>query len=233
MTVELKNLNFEYPDAPDKTVLKNISTTLPAGELVGVFGRTGSGNTSCLRVLTRLYNPPEGSVFVDDTDITKVSLEALRSRMAVVPQTPFLFSESIRDNIELSSDMKQSLEEVLERAALQKDLEALPEGLETVVGERGIMLSGGQRQRVTLARALVRPFDLLILDDVLSAVDHTTEHLLIQSLIRLRDERKAQGLVPPTILIVSHRLSVMAETDRVLVLNEGELVVEGKEEDER
>ena len=230
MTLELKELNFAYPDAPEKTVLKNISTTLPAGELVGIFGRTGSGKTSFLRVLTRLYNPPEGTVFVDDTDITKVSLEALRSRMAVVPQTPFLFSESIRANIKLSSEMEQPLEAVLERAALQKDLEALPEGLETVVGERGIMLSGGQRQRVTLARALVRSFDLLILDDVLSAVDHTTEHLLIQSLLRLRDERKAQGLVPPTILIVSHRLSVMAETDRVLVLNEGELVAEGTHE---
>ncbi len=194
--------------------------------MIGLFGRTGSGKSTLLRVLARLYNPPAQSVFVDGIDLASRDLVAWRRRLGMVPQRPFLFSDSIAANIAMGNDVDQSaVMAAVEAAALEPDLDVLPDGLDTVVGERGIMLSGGQRQRVALARGLYRSGDLLILDDVLSAVDHATEKTLVDTLSRLsRSGRR------PTVLVASHRLSVLRRTDMILVIDKGRLVAEGRHE---
>jgi ATP-binding cassette subfamily B protein len=221
--IVLDRLTFSYPDEPERIVLDDVSARLPAGSFVGLFGRTGSGKTTVLRVLARLYNPPRGAVRVDGADILDLDLDHWRRRMAMVPQRPFLFSDTVMANVALEEEPEMArLHEAMDRAALGSDLEQLPDGFETVVGERGIMLSGGQRQRVALARGLYRGGDLLILDDVLSAVDHETEARLVETLAGLARRPEA-----PTVLIASHRLSALRHTDLVLVFDRGRLVDSG------
>jgi ATP-binding cassette subfamily B protein len=219
-SIEIRDLSFAYPDEPGRPVLDGLSASIGGASVVGLFGRTGSGKSTLLRVLARLYNPPPGTVFVDGVDLTELDLGSWRSRLAVVPQRPFLFSDTIAANVGLASgDGSYGVEEALERAAFANDIEALPNGLETVVGERGIMLSGGQRQRVALARGLYRGGDLLILDDVLSAVDHRTEAQLVETVSGLTEERDG-----PTVLIASHRQSALRHCEQILVLDGGRLV---------
>ena len=219
--IELRDLTFSYPGS-EQPILHGLRASLPAGGRVGIFGRTGSGKSTLLQVLTREWNPPAGMLFVDGVDVLDLDLETWRSRLAVAPQVPFLFSETVADNITFGVPDTEGVQEVLERAALAVDLEALPDGVDTVVGERGVMLSGGQRQRVALARALYRSFDLLVLDDVLSAVDHETERRLIAALDRVGGEG-----VGPTVLLVSNRVSALVDADTILVLQEGRLVDQG------
>ena len=221
--IELCDLHFAYPDEVDREVLTGLNATIPAGGVVGLFGRTGSGKSTLLRLLVRLYNPPAGTILVDGVDLVALDLETWRRRMAVVPQRPFLFSDAIAANVGLEETPDEAqIQSAVEMAALGSDLESLPDGLETVVGERGIMLSGGQRQRVALARGLYRGGDLLILDDVLSAVDHQTEAQLVETVADLARRPEA-----PTVLISSHRLSALRHCDTVLVLDSGRLVDSG------
>jgi ATP-binding cassette subfamily B protein len=216
--LEVRDLTFTYPAAPTPT-LSDVSLSVPAGGTLGIFGPTGSGKTTLLRVLSRLYNPPPGTVFVDGVDITQLDLDAWRRVMTLVPQRAFLFSETIRDNILLGGDDDESLDEILSRAALDVDLAALPDGVLTTVGESGLTLSGGQRQRTALARGLGRDTQLLMLDDVLSAVDHHTEQQLLGSL--------ADGERTPTTAIVANRLSAILHADVIVVLEGGRVVDQG------
>lgn len=221
--IELRGLSFAYPDAPDETVLEGVSVSIPAGATVGVFGRTGSGKTTLLRLLSRLYTPPEGTVFIDGVDIRHLGLDTWRRRLAVVPQRPFLFSDSIAANVSLSDAPDEaSVLEAAALASLEQDLASLPDGIQTVVGQRGIMLSGGQRQRVALARGLFRDADLVLLDDVLSAVDHENEARLVATLAG----RTGAGRKPTTV-IVSNRISAFRYATTILVLDEGQLVAAG------
>ena len=218
-----RDLHFAYPDEPEREVLQGVSLEIPAGAVVGLSGRTGSGKSTLLRLLMRLYNPPKGSILVDGVDLTELDLDAWRRRLAVIPQRPFLFSDTISTNVAMNrDDDAEGVRRATAMAALDQDLAALPDGLETVVGERGIMLSGGQRQRVALARGLYRGGDLLILDDVLSAVDHRTEAELVETITGLARRPEA-----PTVLISSHRLSALRHCDLILVLDRGRLVDHG------
>ena len=188
-----------------------------------MFGPTGSGKTTLLRCLSRLYNPPQASVYIDGTDCLEVDLDGYREHMAFVPQRAFLFSDSVRENILMGQPDDGRLEKVIDLAALAPDLEALPEGLATQVGETGVMLSGGQRQRTALARGLARPHGLLILDDVLSAVDHKTEGELLEAL-RSAPHR-------PTTIIVANRISALAHADAIAVLEDGRITALGTHEE--
>ena len=222
-SIEFRGLDFAYPDEPDRLVIEDFSASIEAGSVVGIFGRTGSGKSTLLLVLSRLCNPPEGTVMVDGTDLVSLDLDRWRERLAVAPQRPFLFSDSIASNIGLDKEADPvKVVNAVSKAALDSDLESLPDGIETVVGERGIMLSGGQRQRVALARALHRRGDVLILDDVLSAVDHATEARLVETVAALTRRPEA-----PTVFISSHRLSALRHCDTVLVLDHGRLVDQG------
>ena len=216
-TLTFSDLSFAFGDAPDRPVLQGLTTTIPAGSTVGIYGPVASGKSTLLRLLARLENPPPGTVFVDGVDLRELDLDAWRARVCLVTQTPFLFSETIEENIGFGAD-RNAVAAAANDAALTTDLAALPAGLDTVVGERGIALSGGQRQRVALARGLLRPASLVLLDDVLSAVDHRTEGDLL-AILRARTEA--------TRIIVSHRLSALVHTDLILVLTKGRLVDQG------
>ena len=223
-SIQINNLSFAYPDREEEPVLRDFNLAIAAGSVVGIVGKTGSGKTSLLRVLARLYDPPAGHVMVDGADITRLGREEWRKRVSMAPQRPFLFSDSIADNIALGMEPDRgAVSKAVERAALGSDLKVLPEGLDTVVGQRGIMLSGGQRQRVALARALIRGADLVLLDDVLSAVDHKTEQALVSGLRGEGSDRTA----PPTVVIVSNRVSAVRHADNIVVIDDGRVVDQG------
>lgn len=225
--IELRGVTFAYPDAPGQPVLRDIDVRIPAGATVALVGRAGSGKTSLLRLLPRLFDPTEGQVRIDGRDVREYDLLALRRAICMVPQEPFLFSTSIRANIafgipELGRDGPEGdrrIHDAAEWAAVAQDLESFPNGYETMVGERGITLSGGQKQRVTLARALLVDAPILLLDDSLSSVDTQTEERILESL-----EQRRRGR---TCLIVAHRLSTVQDADLILVLDEGRVIARG------
>jgi ATP-binding cassette subfamily B protein len=217
--IDVRGLSFAYPDSPEDRVLDGVNFSVPAGGTLGIVGLTGAGKSTVLRCLSRVYNPPPGTVFIDGVDVRDLDLDKWRERMAYVPQRAFLFSESLRDNILLGSEDDRILERVIEYTALGPDIQALSDGIHTQVGEGGLMLSGGQRQRTALARGLAREHRLLLLDDVLSAVDHQTEDKLIRSI-------RAHGEGPTTV-IVAHRLSALQHADHIVVIGEGRVVDEG------
>ena len=207
----------------DAAALDDVSFELRSGETVGIFGLTGAGKSTLLDLLARVYDPPPGAVRVGGVDVREVPPRAYWDHVAYVGQEPFLFSRTLRENVALADPPDAvdaaRLQAAVADAALDSDIASFPEGLDTVVGERGITLSGGQRQRTALARAFYRDFELLLLDDVMSAVDHATEKRLIDALYR-----RAGGC---STLVVSHRISVLTRADRVLVLDGGRLVDQG------
>ncbi|NUN12125.1 MAG: ABC transporter ATP-binding protein [Myxococcales bacterium] len=227
VSIEVRNLTFQYPETNDtarhSAALSDISFRIEAAQTLGIFGPTGSGKTTLVHLLTKLLTPPRNTVWINGKDILDWSREELRSLISVAPQDAYLFSRSIRENIgfwDLPKDISaEKLNESAQLACVEGEIRSLPEGLDTTVGERGITLSGGQRQRVALARAFYRDFGVLVLDDVLSAVDHHTERLLIDHIRR----RSAQF----TTIIVSNRISALQHADKILVLVDGKLSATG------
>ena len=218
--LRIVGLSYRHP-GESTDALHDVSVEVPAGGTLGVFGPTGSGKSTLLRCLVRLSDPPEGTVFVDGVDVRRIDLEAWRDGAVLVPQRAFLFSESVADNILLGTDPR-SLQPLLSRAQLDVDMAALPDGVQSMVGEAGLTLSGGQRQRVALARGLARNSRVLLLDDVLSAVDHATEAALIEMLQSAGDR--------PTTVIVANRISAIRHADVIVVLDAGRAVDVGDHE---
>lgn len=235
--LEVRDLTFVYPTvaavgtappaaepARRHAVLRNVSFTVAHGETVGIVGRTGSGKSTLLSLITRTFEPPPGTIFLDGRAIETIPLRQLRELIGMVPQETFLFSESIAENIRFgrADAPAADVAHAAELAGLTGDVAAFPQGLETVIGERGITLSGGQKQRTAIARALVRDPIILILDDSLSAVDTATEEKILNALRTIRQGR--------TVLIVSHRVSSVKDADHILVLDEGRVVERGTHE---
>lgn len=218
--VSFRHLSFAFrPDS--QPVLTDIDFEVPAGATVALVGRTGSGKSTLLSLLPRLIDPPHGRLLVDGIDVRHLPLARLRESIGMVPQETFLFSATIRENIALGRP-EATVEEVAEAArlaGLDTDLGQFPQGLETIVGERGITLSGGQKQRVTLARALLRQPRILLLDDCLSAVDTHTEEQILHNLRTVFHGR--------TVFLVSHRISTVKEADLILVLDHGRILERG------
>lgn len=214
--IEFDDVWFRYPGT-ERWVLEGVSFRIAAGQTAAVVGATASGKSSLVRLIPRLYDATHGSVRLDGVNVQELELGELRRAVAMVPQDPFLFSETLRRNIELGGGT--DVESAVEIAALTETLVDLPAGLETPLGERGVNLSGGQKQRATIARALVRDAPVLILDDSLSAVDTITEERILRGLKGYMRGR--------TSIVVSHRVSGVAEADLILVLEDGRLVETG------
>ncbi|MEM1023369.1 MAG: ABC transporter ATP-binding protein [Myxococcota bacterium] len=220
--LSVQGLSVGYGDGPD--ILHDLSFEVKPGETVVIVGRTGSGKTTLMRVLTRLLEVPSGQVFVDTHDINTLPLDEVRGLIAYAPQDAFLFSRSLAENVAFGRPQAEldAVEAAVGTAALQKDVDGFPEGLATMVGERGITLSGGQRQRTTLARAILMDAPLLLLDDTLSAVDAETEARIVAAL-------SDSGRRKRTLIMATHRLSVAKTADRILVLEDGRIVEQGSE----
>jgi ATP-binding cassette subfamily B protein len=223
-TLEVRGLSFAYaPGGPP--ALHDVSLTIPEGSRVALVGPVGSGKSTLVNLLARAYRVPRGTIFLGGVDINDLSVSRLRRSLGYVPQEAFLFSKPLRDNIALGRP--EASDEEIARAVrlshLSADLAAFPEGLDTVVGERGFTLSGGQRQRATLARAAVPEPRILILDDALSSVDADTEKAILAQL--------QEGLAGRTLILISHRLSTLAGVDRIVVLDGGRVVEDGTHAD--
>ena len=219
--IEARDLTFHYANGTGPPALSRLSLSIPAGAFVALVGPSGSGKSTFLALLVRLRELPEGQLFLDGIDVTRLPIALLRQGIGYVPQEGFLFSDTLRTNIGFGLDDLDaaSTRHVLHLAALDEDVQALPDGPETVVGERGITLSGGQRQRVTIARALARDPRILILDDALSSVDAETERAILD---RIRVHFHGR-----TILVGTHRLPSVERADLILVLDRGRLVEHG------
>jgi ATP-binding cassette subfamily B protein len=222
--VVFEKVRFVYPDS-GIVALDNISFTVQAGQSIALLGTTGSGKSTVATMLCRMYDPTEGQILIDGTDIRDYSLASLRSQLGYVPQDVFLFSDSIRNNIAFGTEglPEEKITQAAHDADLYDNIQTFPEGFNTKLGERGITLSGGQKQRVSIARAVVREPRILILDDALSAVDTKTENAILDSLKRIMQHR--------TSIIISHRVSSAKLADRILVLDDGRIVEQGTHEE--
>jgi ATP-binding cassette subfamily B multidrug efflux pump len=217
--VSLKNVFFGY--LPGETVLKNVSFNITAGKTLAIVGPTGSGKTTIINLIIRFYDPTSGRVLVNGMDIKKIYSPHVRAKMALVMQDPFLFSETIRDNITLGeSDIsKTALQQIIERSNCKPFIDRLPAGLDTVLSEGGTSISSGERQLLSIARAFARDPDLIILDEATSYIDSETEYHIQEALFNLMANR--------TSIIVAHRLSTARGADQIIVLNRGKIVEVG------
>lgn len=222
--IEFRNLTFRYPDA-DYDALSDVSFKINAGENVGIIGKTGSGKTTIVDIILRIYNVPDGTVFVDGTDVNKITIESLRSACAYVPQDNFLFSDTIEHNIAFAVD-DYTTEEVMRYADLSDvhgNISEFQDGYNTVLGERGVTVSGGQKQRISIARALMKGASILILDDSVSAVDTETERTIIHN---LRTTRKGK-----TTILIAHRVSTVEKMDKIIFVDDGKILAVGTHEE--
>ncbi len=220
--IELRNLSFSYNGSP---ILNNISLKIAAGRTVAIVGATGSGKSTLVNLIPRLYDSPPGTVLIDGVPIQQIPLATLRRHIGFVSQEPFLFSETVRGNIRFGAPEASDAEvtRAAEISNILPEIQAFPKGFETMVGERGLTLSGGQKQRVTISRAVLRDPRILILDDALSSVDTGTEEKILNQLTGI--------LAGRTTILISHRISTIRNADEIVVLKDGAIVERGSHEE--
>jgi ATP-binding cassette subfamily B protein len=220
-TLSVRNLTFSYDGS--RTILNDISFDVPVGKKIGVLGSIGAGKTTLVNCLNHYLEVPKGTIFLGNRDITSFSRTDLHRYVKTITQTPYLFSATIEENIRFGSGNvnvdKAKIEQVLELSQLASDVARFDQGDQTLVGEKGIMLSGGQKQRLSIARALLEPIDLIIMDDVLSAVDYETERKILQGIFTRLEKQSA--------LVVSHRVSALEYMDEIIVLHDGAMIAKG------
>jgi ATP-binding cassette subfamily B multidrug efflux pump len=227
--IEIRDLTFMYPDAEQngrrEPALKDLTLTIPSGSRLALVGPVGSGKSTLANLLARVYEAPPGTVLVGGADLHDIPARSWRRAIGYVPQEAFMFSRSLRDNVAfVNPDADDAtVERVVDLAQLTQDLRQLPDGLDTVIGERGFTLSGGQRQRATLARAILGDPSLLILDDALSSLDADTERSVMAGLDQLMRDRTA--------IFITHRPSTLVGMERIVVLDRGRIVEEGSHEE--
>lgn len=218
--IEFKNVHFIYEETKIHA-LNNISLSIKQGETVAFLGKTGSGKSTILQLISRLYDASSGTILIDNIDIKDWNVENLRDQIAVVPQDAFLFSDSIKNNIRFGKEdaTQEEIEHFAKVADVHKNIIRFEKGYDTVLGERGMTLSGGQKQRVSIARALIKDAPVLLLDDCLSAVDTETEERILNNLKDIAQKK--------TTLIVTHRVSSAKNADKIVILNDGEILEQG------
>ena len=218
--IEFNNVSFTYPDTGIQAV-KQISFTANPGEMVAIIGRTGSGKSTIANLIMRMYDTTGGQILIDDEPLNQINLDSYRAQIGFVPQEVFLFSDIISHNIAFSADVLDipRVEQAAKDAAVYQNILELEHGFDTLIGERGVTLSGGQKQRVSIARAIVKQPQVLIFDDCLSAVDTRTEEEILNNLGRIMQGK--------TSIIISHRISTIKNADKILVLDNGEIIEQG------
>jgi ATP-binding cassette subfamily B protein len=218
--IQFENVEFIYKDTGIKA-LQNFNLQIKKGEKVAIVGRTGSGKTTVAQLLLRMYDPVQGKIELDDTNIKEISLHQLREQISYVPQDVFLFSETVHNNISFGLEKADSarVEKAAAQAYVHKEIQGFPEGYQTMIGERGVTLSGGQKQRISIARALIKDPAIVIFDDCLSAVDVKTEKEIIGSLNEYLQDKTA--------IIITHRIFSLFSFDKIVVLEDGEIVEQG------
>ena len=221
--IEFKNVSFVYPDT-NIEALKDVSFSLKSGQTLAILGKTGSGKSTILDLIGRLYDINNGSILIDNTEISKLNLFSLRESIGYVPQDAFLFSDTIKNNIKFGKEdaTEDEVIEAAKNARVHKNIIDFSNGYDTVLGERGITLSGGQKQRVSIARAIIKKPDILLFDDCLSAVDTETEEKILKNLVKLTKDK--------TTIIVSHRVSSAKNADQIIVLEDGRIIESGNHE---
>ncbi len=223
--IEFKHFNFAYPDDPNTLILKDISLKINAGETVGIVGKIGSGKSTLVNMLFRLYNVNEGTLFIDDIDIMHLPIKEIRENIGYCPQDNFLFSDTIKNNIAFSNENKE-LSEVKEAAkfsSVDDNIEGFKDKYDTLIGEKGVSLSGGQKQRISISRAIIKDPKILILDDSVSAVDVKTEETILSNIKNIRKGK--------TTLIIASRVSTIQHLDKILVLRDGQVDAFGTHEE--
>ena len=221
--IEFKNLTFRYPDA-DYDALVDVSFTIKAGENVGIIGKTGAGKTTLVDLILRTYNVPDGTLFIDGHDVNDIPIKTVRKYSAYVPQDNFLFSDTIENNIAFATD-GGNLDDVIRAAKLSDvhgNISEFQDQYATVLGERGVTVSGGQKQRISIARALMKDANILILDDSVSAVDTETERVIISN---LRENRRGK-----TTILIAHRISTVEKMDKIVFIDDGRVIAVGSHE---
>ena len=218
--ISFQNVRLTYDDT-NIEALKGISFTVKAGETMAILGKTGSGKSSIVNLISRLYDVTSGQISVDGIPITQLNLDSLRSAIGFVPQDPFLFSDTISNNIRFGKEdaSKEEITMAAQNAVVHDNILEFKDQYNTVLGERGVTLSGGQKQRVSIARAIIKNPKILIFDDCLSAVDTETEEKILENLERVSKEK--------TTFIISHRVSSAKNADKIIILNDGEIVQQG------
>lgn len=223
--IEFKHFNFAYPDDPNTLILKDISLKINAGETVGIVGKIGSGKSTLVNMLFRLYNVNEGTLFIDDIDIMHLPIKEIRENIGYCPQDNFLFSDTIKNNIAFSNENIE-LSEVKEAAkfsSVDDNIEGFKDKYDTLIGEKGVSLSGGQKQRISISRAIIKDPKILILDDSVSAVDVKTEETILSNIKNIRKGK--------TTLIIASRVSTIQHLDKILVLRDGQVDAFGTHEE--
>jgi len=221
--IEFHNVVFTYDDT-NITALKNVSFEIEPGQTLAILGKTGSGKSTIAELISRMYDITEGKVFIDNTPIANLNLDNLREQIGYVPQDPFLFSDTIENNIKFGKEdaTLEDIEQAAKNAVVHDNIVEFTKGYDTILGERGVTLSGGQKQRVSIARAIIKNPKILIFDDCLSAVDTETEERILSNLEKVSTNK--------TTIIISHRVSSAKNADKIIVLDDGQIIQQGAHE---
>lgn len=222
--IKVKDLNFNYPGMIDKA-LENINIEIKKGETLGIIGTIGSGKTTLMNLLTKLYSIPDGKIMIDGRDINEIDIETLRENICYITQDNFLFSSTLKDNISLFKEKynEEEIKESTKKAVIYDEIKQMPKGIKTTIGERGSDLSGGQKQRVVISRAFLKNSSIIIFDDTFSALDNRTSQTLLENIKELTEEK--------TCIIISNKISDVKQSDKIIVLDNGNIVEQGTHED--
>lgn len=222
--VKFENVNFKYEDS-DEYVLENISFEVYKGEVIALVGPSGGGKSTLVDLIPRFYDPTNGKITIDDVDIKQIRLESLRTKMGIVTQETFLFNESIKNNIAygLTGFPHERVIEAAKTANAHNFILQMPQGYDTIIGERGVKLSGGQRQRLSIARAILKDPEIMIFDEATSALDNESELLVQEAIERMMKNR--------TTFVIAHRLSTIRNATKIIVLDKGRIIQTGRHDD--